>query len=129
MFAPASSGKSSPPIQTPITLKGPSQNPSPSVSGLVTLVPVASSAPFGNPSLSMSQAVEFSSGEHPSNESEPLAISSTSRKLSLSSSGSSLSPIPSPSLSFHSSGSVGKASGPASHMRTSSIVTEIGPSQ
>ena len=65
---------------------------------------------FDNPSSSISQDVEFSSGSHPSKESVPLAISSTSRKLSLSSSGSSLSPSPSPSLSFHSSGPVGKAS-------------------
>ena len=90
----------------------------------MALVPISSSTPFDNPSSSISQDVEFSSGSHPSKESVPLAISSISRKLSLSSSGSSLSPIPSPSLSFHSSGSVGKAS---VAIHTSTI--EIGPSQ
>ena len=59
----------------------------------------------------------------------PFESSSISLRPSPSSSGSALLPTPSPSVSNHSEGSNGKASGPASQMKTSLIVTDTGPSQ
>ena len=116
LLAEGSSGKSSNSLltpspslskisQIPSTTIGPSQIPSPSVSAFRGSVSPASTVPF------------------------PFASSNVSFKPSPSSSGSSLLPVPSPSVSNHSEGSNGKASGPASHMRTSLIVTETGPSQ
>ena len=95
----SSVGKASIASQTSTIVTGPSQKPSPSVSGF-------------NESVAGSDDV-----------------SSSSFRRSPSSSLSKLLPIPSPSVSNHSEGSNGKASGPASQIRTSLIVTETEPSQ
>ena len=116
LLAEGSSGKSSNSLSTPSpslsavtqipsTAIRPSQIPSPSVSAFRGSVSPASTVPL------------------------PFESSSISLRPSPSSSGSALLPTPSPSVSNHSEGSNGKASGPASHMRTSLIVTETGPSQ